>query len=338
MSDEHAPVVESTTPTAGRMLAPASDNSIAVTLGLLGDEWNLWILRHSFQGAKRYSDWMGAGAISNAVLSSRLALLTDAGLFDRIRYRERPPRYEYRRTACGQELWSVLLSVWSWELQWAPDQGVLPLMRHTTCDRHFTPVLECVACGRPAGARDVVAEMGPSGGWTRSVPAASSRRRSSGAARPPRVLPHTMELLGNRWSAAMLGASFFGAHRYSEFAERMQSSPTIVADRLRTFTELGVLRESPSTERADRVTYHLTEKGRAFFPVVAAMIVWGQRWFPAPEGDAITFTHTTCGDGFHPRFACSECGRELESHTVSVESRTGEIHRSGAPDAYPNIY
>lgn len=334
MSDEHAPDAESATPTAGRMLAPGGDNAIAVALGLLGDEWNLWILRHSFQGAKRYRDWMGAGAISHAVLSSRLAALTDAGVFDRLRYQDKPPRYEYRRTACGQELWPVLLSVWSWELQWAPDQGVLPLMRHTACDRHFTPRLECASCGGPAGARDVVAAMGPSGGWTRSVPAASSRRRSSGAARPPRVLPQTMDLIGNRWSAAMLGSALFGAHRYSEFAERMQSSPTIVADRLRTFTELGVLRESPSTERVDRVTYHLTEKGRAFFPVVVSMIAWGQRWFPAPEGDAIAFTHTTCGAGFTPRFACSECGAELESRTVSVEERIAGTRPAGLSGTY----
>ncbi|WP_430331118.1 winged helix-turn-helix transcriptional regulator [Rhodococcus sp. ACT016] len=334
MSDEHAPDAESATPTAGRMLAPGGDNSIAVAVGLLGDEWNLWILRHSFEGAKRYSDWMRAGAISHAVLSSRLAALTDAGVFDRLCYQEKPPRYEYRRTTCGQELWSILLSVWSWELQWAPDRGVLPLMRHATCDRHFAPRLECVACGHPAGARDVVAEMGPSGDWSRCVPAASSRRRSSGAARPPRVLPQTMELLGNRWSASMLGAAFFGARRYSDFAERMQASPTIVADRLRTFTELGVLRESPSTERVDRVTYHLTEKGRAFFPVVVSMIAWGKRWFPSPEGSAITFAHTTCGDEFSPRFACSECGQVLEPRTVLVEARAADVHRPGLPSTF----
>ncbi len=331
MSDEHAPDAEPRTPTAGRMLTPGGDNSIAVALGLLGDEWNLWILRHSFQGAKRYRDWMGAGGISHAVLSSRLAVLTDAGLLERTPYQDRPARYEYRRTACGQELWSILLSVWSWELRWAPDHGVLPLMRHTTCDRHFTPRLECASCGSPADARDVVAEMGPSGGWTRSVPAASNRRRSSGAVRMPHVLPQTMDLIGNRWSAAMLGSALLGARRYSEFAERMRASPTIVAERLRTFTELGVLSETPSTERVDRTTYHLTDKGRAFFPVVVAMIAWGQRWFPAPEGDAIAFTHVACGDGFTPRFSCSECGGELESTTVMVEPRSAHVDRRGLP-------
>ncbi|RVW06420.1 winged helix-turn-helix transcriptional regulator [Rhodococcus spongiicola] len=334
MPDELAPDAGPTSPSAGRKLDPGGDNAIAVTLGLLGDEWNLWILRHSFQGAKRYSDWMRIGGISHAVLSSRLATLTGAGILDRIRYRDKPPRYEYRRTACGQQLWSVLLTVWSWELRWTPDEGVLPLMRHITCDSHFTPLLLCASCGRPAGLGDVVAEMGPSGGWTRSVPAATSRRRSSGAARMPRVVPQTMELLGNRWSAAMLGAAFFGATRYSEFAERMQASPTIVADRLRTFTELGVLRECPNTERADRVTYQLTEKGRAFFPVVVSMIAWGQRWFRAPEGDAIAFAHTTCGDAFTPRLACSECGLELDAPTVSVESRTTDVPRGRTPNTF----
>ncbi|MGO4201787.1 winged helix-turn-helix transcriptional regulator [Rhodococcus sp. TAF43] len=332
MSDEHASGAAQTAPTAGRMLAPGGDNAIAVTLGLLGDEWNLWILRHSFQGALRYRDWMSVGGISHAVLSARLAALTEAGLFDRVCYQERPARYEYRRTQCGHAVWPILLSVWSWELQWAPDEGILPSMRHSPCGHQFTPVTHCAACGRPASARDVVAEMGPSGGWTRSVPAASSRRRSSGAARPPRVLPHTMELLGNRWSAAMLGAAFFGAQRYSEFAERMQASPTIVADRLRTFLELGVLRESPSTARTDWVTYHLTEKGRAFFPVVLCMITWGQHWFPAPEGEAIVFTHTGCGRPFVPRLVCDHCETTLEARTVSVEPRADQ-HLDKIPSA-----
>ncbi|MGF7122860.1 winged helix-turn-helix transcriptional regulator [Rhodococcus sp. AG1013] len=53
------------------------------------------------------------------------------------------------------------------------------------------------------------------------------------------------------------------------FAEWTGAPSAVLADRLRVFTELGVLSERPAPEYPGRVTYHLTRKGRAFFPVRA---------------------------------------------------------------------
>ena len=71
-----------TSPTGATQLEPGGPNAIAVTLGLLGDEWNLWILRHAVAGCRRYGDWIARGPISHAVLSARLATLADAGLVE----------------------------------------------------------------------------------------------------------------------------------------------------------------------------------------------------------------------------------------------------------------
>lgn len=304
-------------------LEPGGDNAIAVTLGILGDEWNLWILRYALQGDRRYRDWIERGEISNAVLTARLTRLTDSELLERVQYQTRPARHEYRLTARGHGVWPVLLTMWAWEQQWAPDhRGQLPARRHTVCAARFTPVLVCGHCDRPVGAPDVEAQLGPSGQWSRSVPAATGRRRS-GRARSPEILPHTMELLGDRWSAALLGAAFLGATRYGQFAERMGAPPAVVAGRLRRFTELGVLEELPNPARPAWVTYHLTDKGRAFFPVVACMIDWGLRWFRAPEGPAIVLCHRECDHTFTPVLTCSHCGERLRASTVSIEPSGG---------------
>jgi DNA-binding HxlR family transcriptional regulator len=314
----------STTGPRRRLLEPDGDNAIAVALGILGDEWNLWILRHAMQGARRYNDWIDRGQISNSVLTARLARLTELELFERVPYQHRPTRYEYRQTDLGRSVWPVLLAMWSWEQHWdAGAAALLPHMRHSVCGNVFTPTLLCDACREPADARDVVARIGPSGGWRRSVPAASNRRRSGDAARPPGVLPHTMELLGNRWSAALLGAAFLGATRYSEFAERMGAPPATVADRLRTFTALEVLRADPNPHRPDWVIYRLTDKGRAFLPVVVCMIDWGQRWFRAPEGKAVLLRHRACGRTFTPRLACGHCGDVLRARQIDIEPADG---------------
>ncbi|GAA3197975.1 hypothetical protein GCM10020255_101030 [Rhodococcus baikonurensis] len=54
----------SSTPTASTgvtELPAGGPNALAVTLGLLGDEWNLWILRFALLGSRRYNDWLALG-------------------------------------------------------------------------------------------------------------------------------------------------------------------------------------------------------------------------------------------------------------------------------------
>jgi DNA-binding HxlR family transcriptional regulator len=285
-------------------------NAVAVTLGLLGDEWTLLILRYAATGVTRYGDWLSRLPISHAVLTNRLSRLTAAGLLERVPYGS---RFEYRLSRRGRDIWPVLLTIWAWELVWVPDQaGRLPRMAHATCGETFFPVLVCAACRKPVEPRDVTGRFGPSGTWERSVPAATTRRRSSAAAGTQAGLfPQTMALIGNRWSAALLGAAFLGARRFTDFAERLGAPPTTVADRLRTFVDLGVL------ESAEGV-YHLTAKGRAFFPVVMCMIEWGHRWFRAPEGPALVYRHPECGQDFQPILACDRCQEPLRGRDVEV--------------------
>jgi DNA-binding HxlR family transcriptional regulator len=293
-------------------------NAIGFTLGLIGDEWNLLILRYAMLGVRRYGEWREALPISHAVLTRRLTYLTEMGVFEKVEYESRSGRHEYRLTKRGRDLWPVLLSVWAWEAAWVPEHvESLPVMVHRRCGKPFLPLLTCASCATPVRPRDIVGGFGPSGTWERSVPAATTRRRSTVAGAG--MFPQTMTLLGNRWSAAILGASFQGLHRFRDFEQRLGAPPTIVADRLRIFCELGVFEQSPSAERADWLSYHLTEKGRAFFPVVITAIDWGQRWYRAPEGPAMVYTHPACGQDFHPQLWCDGCVAPLRGHEVAVE-------------------
>jgi DNA-binding HxlR family transcriptional regulator len=93
----------------------------------------------------------------------------------------------------------------------------------------------------------------------------------------------------------------------------------MVADRLRTFCDLGVLRPAPGVDRADWLSYHLTAKGRAFFPVVMCTLDWGHRWFKAPEGRALVYRHTECRRIFTPRLSCDQCREPLRGSDVTIE-------------------
>ena len=298
---------------------PDHENSIAIALGLLGDEWNLAIVRLAIMdGTGRYSGFRDRLGIANSVLSARLRRLTEAGVFTRVPYAQGPRRYEYVLTDCGRELWKVLLTIWSWEAVWVTEHSEpLPPMYHVACGREFSPVMCCLACGRPAGPRDVRGTFGPSGGFPRSVPQATTRRRSAGGSPGPGLVPQTIELIGNRWSALALAAAFLGARRFTDMLVMMGAPPTIVSDRLHRFGQMGVL-ESVAGPGSGRPEYRLTDKGRAFFPHIMVALDWGDRWFRAPEGPAMLLTHTGCGGPFRPVLRCSVCDRELHGSQIQV--------------------
>ena len=297
-----------------------AENSNAIAVGLIGDEWNLAIVRLAIMsGVRRYKDFRDQLGIANSVLTARLRRLTEASVFTMAQYSDAPRRYEYVLTERGRDLWKVLLTIWSWEAVWVTQHAEpLPAMYHTECGEEFSPVMYCRACGQPAGIWDVRGTFGPSGGFERSVPRATTRRRSAGGSPGPGLVPQTIELIGNRWSASALAAAFLGARRFTDMLVITGAPPTIVSDRLRTFCQMGVLEAVAAKVGSARVEYRLTDKGRAFFPHVMVMLDWGDRWFRAPEGPATLLTHTTCGGEFRPVLHCSSCTRELRGSQIQV--------------------
>jgi DNA-binding HxlR family transcriptional regulator len=264
-------------------LPAGGPNALGRTLGLLGDEWTLLILQRALLGTTRYTQFMSQLPISNSVLTSRLNTLVGAGLLEHHIYQQNPIRAEYRLTERGRSVWSILLAIWDWERTWVAGQGdSLPTMTHVPCGLEFRPVLACSSCEKPVEPRDVHTEWGASGSWERSSPAAITRRRNDRRAEAI-FFPETMAVFGNRWSSAMIGAAFWGIRRFSGFQSALGAPPNLVAERLLLFTEQGVLTTVQNEKRPDWVQYRLTEKGRAFFPVIMLMLAWAQRWYRAEE-------------------------------------------------------
>lgn len=293
------------------ILQPAGVNAIGCMLGLLGDEWNLLIIQQAVLGATRYSHFAARLPISNAVLSNRLRTLVAEGLLE---HRDGG----YLATARSRSLWPLLLLIWEWERNWVPTHADrLPDMCHRQCGEAFSPVLRCRDCGHPVGPDDVDLAMGPSGDWQRCAPASSTRRRSDSRATAGQagLFPETMSVLGNRWAAALLVAAFLGAGRFTEFRSQLGAPPSPLAERLQTFSEIGVLVPHPDTG-----AYLLTDKGRAFFPILVTAVQWAQRWYRAPDGQALVMTHHDCGSAVIGELACDRCEQRLSGAQVAVTS------------------
>ena len=295
-------------------MAEAEPNAVGHMLGLLGDEWNLLIIQQAMLGATRYGEFLTKLPISNAVLTGRLRTLTQAQVLEQVAYQTNPIRSEYLLTGRGRSLWPIMMSIWEWERRWVPEHiNRLPSMHHSACGVDFSPMLVCGSCVEPSTENDIRVRWGPSGSWPRSIPTSANRLRADNSARPG-LFPETMTVLGNRWSAAILIAAFLGTTRFGDFQNQLTAPPGSLSDRLRAFCANEVLVADGD--------YRLTEKGRAFLPVLVTALDWGQRWFASPEGDAVVLTHRGCGHKFTAVLVCDQCTQALTGSDVTAELET----------------
>jgi DNA-binding HxlR family transcriptional regulator len=88
--------------------------SIARALELVGERWTLLIVRDAFLGLRRFEQFQESLGIARNVLTDRLNRLVDEGILERVRYSERPERYEYRLTQKGRELNLALTALRQW--------------------------------------------------------------------------------------------------------------------------------------------------------------------------------------------------------------------------------
>lgn len=87
----------------------------------------------------------------------------------------------------------------------------------------------------------------------------------------------TLDVVGDRWSMLIVRDAFDGAARFSDFQRRLGVARNILADRLRTLVEQGILALQPAADGSVYQEYVLTEKGADLFTVVVALRQWGER-------------------------------------------------------------
>jgi DNA-binding HxlR family transcriptional regulator len=88
--------------------------SIARALELVGERWTLLIVRDVFLGIRRFDELQEHLGVARNILSARLNRLVDEGILRRVRYSERPERFEYRLTDKGRDLDVALTGLRQW--------------------------------------------------------------------------------------------------------------------------------------------------------------------------------------------------------------------------------
>ena len=99
-----------------------------------------------------------------------------------------------------------------------------------------------------------------------------------------------VELIGRRWSGAILRALLADLTRFNEIASAVPGlSDRMLAERLKELEAEGLVVRNVTPCTPVRIDYRLTEKGRALDSVVQALAVWVAAWpesVPATEESA----------------------------------------------------
>jgi len=93
------------------------------------------------------------------------------------------------------------------------------------------------------------------------------------------VFHRAVELIGRRWSGAIIAVMMRGASRYCELRQGIPGiSDRLLTERLKELERAGILSREVRPTRPLQVCYWLTDKGRSLGPVLDAITTWGHDW------------------------------------------------------------
>jgi DNA-binding HxlR family transcriptional regulator len=134
---------------------------VARTLDRVGEWWSILILRDAFHGLTRFDQFQTSLDIAPNMLTRRLNALVEAGLLERRRYSERPPRHEYVLTDRGRDFWSVLVALTAYGNRHFAEGGTATQLLDAESGKPVDAVLTDRATGRLLDQRHFKFGPGP---------------------------------------------------------------------------------------------------------------------------------------------------------------------------------
>lgn len=144
-------------------------------------------------------------------------------------------------------------------------------------------------------------------------------------------IARSLEVLGEKWTLLVVREALWGRTRFSEFRAALGVAPDVLADRLATLVDVGVMRRRPY--RVDggrqREEYVLTTAGEELLVVLGALSTWGDRHRPHPANGPRTFVESSTGEPVTVGFLASDGRQVPPGEVVAVSPATTGADRSG---------
>ncbi|WP_214416295.1 winged helix-turn-helix transcriptional regulator [Sphaerisporangium fuscum] len=134
------------------------------------------------------------------------------------------------------------------------------------------------------------------------------------------------DLFGDAWTALIMRDVLSGVTRFDDIATDLGISRKVLSARLSRLVEEGILVRERYRERPPREHYRATAKGEELYPVLLALMNWGDRWYSGEDGPPARVHHLSCGQDTTPVTVCGHCGEPLTvGNTTQVPGPGGRV-------------
>ncbi|MEP7025766.1 MAG: helix-turn-helix domain-containing protein [Actinomycetota bacterium] len=137
-----------------------------------------------------------------------------------------------------------------------------------------------------------------------------------------------LRVVGEKWTFLILREAFNGVRRFDDMRRRTGMPRQILSNRLNALVDQGLLRKAVYQEpgQRSRGEYRLTDQGLDLFPLIVALLEWGNKYAASEDGPLVDLRHRDCGAPVQLQLACTE-GHVLAS--------ARDVHPIPGPGARP---
>lgn len=136
-------------------------------------------------------------------------------------------------------------------------------------------------------------------------------------------IAQTLDVIGDRWTLLVIRNAFHGMRTFDALQDHLGLSSSVLADRLKKLTDSGVLERRSSPEDGRSVEYRLTDKGFDLYPLLVAIMDWGEKHIPNGRGARIKRHEKSTGKPIKRVAVLSQDGRQLKARDVEVRPGPG---------------
>jgi len=127
-------------------------------------------------------------------------------------------------------------------------------------------------------------------------------------------IARALEAVGERWTLLIVRELLLRPSRFTDLLRRLGISRNILISRLTKLVDLEIVHTVNYAHNRDWNTYELTDKGKDLFPIISALMAWGDR-YAAPNGPPAIFEHS-CGHPVGHRLVCQTCDQPVSAETI----------------------
>jgi DNA-binding HxlR family transcriptional regulator len=143
-------------------------------------------------------------------------------------------------------------------------------------------------------------------------------------------IARSLDAIGDWWSLLIIRDALLGARRFGEFRKSLGLAKNILAARLRTLVDQGILMTAPASDGSAYQEYMLTPKGRGVFPVLVALRQWSEEFDDHPEQIATILVDRDKGRPVRKLELRSHDGRPLTATDTALKPRSPKRRRTAS--------